>query len=334
MASFVTADLHLSANRRDAYRHEWMEKLPDLLDKEKADRLIVLGDVTAEKDYHGAWLTNKIAGYMTTCAEVCPVYVLQGNHDCLTPTNPFFEFLGRYKRIKWIKDITALSLVGLGKRCLFIPHQRKLDLWNDMKELKEEWDWVFTHATFKGARNEQGLELDGSPTGALLGHRVVSGDVHVPQKLGPLTYVGPPYVINFGDKYLPRVLLLDEHGMNQRLCEGPRKLLLEIEGVEEWDIRSHPGDIVKVRYSIKSSEFDQWPARRKKIEAWAQRRQLKVDSILPVPLLEDDDSKANKRVVKDASDDDYIQAVCKRYRVGEKTAELGRKIIQHVGKQA
>lgn len=339
MATVVTADIHLSANPRDAYRIRWCEKsLPAILERERADRLLILGDVTSEKDYHGAWLTNKVVSIVRTMAEICPVYILEGNHDwLLNPANPFFEFLGRYKRVRWIKDIKYLSLVGLGDRCLFIPHQRKLEAWQSMPQLKEEWDWVFTHATFKGAKNEQDMELDGPSPGLMLGHRVVSGDVHVPQKDGPITYVGPPFRINFGDTYQPRILLLDQYGMNQRLCEGPRKVLLEVSdwGMLEgaWDDGlCRKGDMVKIRYEVAPQDFDKWPSVRRRIEEWAQGHRIELDSALPIPLMEEEAAPRRRSAaaeVSTASDDEaVVKAYCDRHRVGEQTLRLGLRLME------
>lgn len=330
MTTLVTADIHLSANPRDSYRHRWMERLPALLKKEGASRLLLLGDLTAAKDGHNAKLTNKIVVLINAIAEVCPVYILQGNHDCISPSDPFFEFLGRYDRVRWIKDVAALKLKGLG-RCLFIPHQRKVEAWSNIKELKQEWDWVFTHNTFKGAKNEQDMELDGAPMGMLLGHRVVSGDVHVPQKIGPVTYIGPPFTINFGDSYTPRILLLTEHGMNQRLCEGPRKLLVEADSLE-WVRKAKvcPEDIIKVRYSVAARDYDKWPQIRKQIEEWAQRSEVILDGVLPVPLLEAAPSK-KPSVGKPSSvgdDTELIKTYCERYKIGDKTLQLGLRLME------
>src|ERR1700740_787198 len=170
MTTLVTADLNFSANPRDDSRIRWGEDLPALLERERVDRLIILGDLTSEKDYHGAWLTNKVVSIIRAAAEVCPVYILQGNHDWqLNPNVPFFGFLGGDEWVRWIKEITSFKLKGLG-RCLFIPHQRKLEAWQNMPQLKQEWDWVFTHATFEGAKGEQDTKLTGVPTGLVLGH--------------------------------------------------------------------------------------------------------------------------------------------------------------------
>ena len=341
MPSLVTADIHLSANPRDAYRIKWCEGLPALLKKEKADRLIILGDITSEKDHHGAWLTNKVVSIIRAAAEVCPVYIDQGNHDYWTKADlPFFGFLND-GRVRWIKEITGIRLKGLG-RCLFIPHQNKPEVWYNMPQLKEEWDWVFAHATFKGAKGEHDRELDGVPTGVVLGHQVISGDVHTPQKYGPITYVGPPYVINFGDRYQPRILLLTEYGANQRLCEGPRKVLLEVDGWEMLEGASddglaRAGDIVKVRYEIAASDYDKWPSIRRKIEQWADGIGIELDSALPVPRIEENqavDVTLNKKRTSSSTahldDESVMKAYCERYQVGDKTLNLGLKLMEKV----
>lgn len=329
MASVITADLHLSANPRDAYRHRWMEGLPALLQREEADRLIICGDLTTEKDYHSAWLTNKIVRYVHDASAVCPVYILMGNHDYTSAANPFFEFLGGFDRVHWIKEVTETKLKGLG-RCLFIPHQRKLEAWDGLEQLKEEWNWVFAHATFQGARNEQDLEMEGPAMGLVLGHRVISGDVHVPQKVGPVTYVGPPFRINYGDTYQPRILLLSEHHANQRLCEGPRKVLVE---AASWDDIEAVGDcrtgnMVKIRYSIPSQDYDKWPLLRKRIEDWAAKNKLILDAVIPVPLIADTAPDKKAKVVKTASDLEIIKSYATRYQVGDKTLRMGLRLLE------
>lgn len=340
MASVVTADIHLGANPRDAYRIKWCEGLPALLEKEKADRLIILGDLTAEKDYHSAWLTNKVVTIVRACAKVCPVYLLQGNHDYTKVDTPFFGFLDDGDSgVRWIRDIKWMRLDGLGL-CLFIPHQRKLEVWQTMPQLKREWDWVFAHATFEGAKSEQDTELTGAPTGAILGHRVISGDVHVPQKYGPVTYVGSPYRINFGDTYMPRILLLTRHSVNQRLCEGPRKVLLEVAGWEMLEGAADDGlvkagDIVKVRYEITAQDYDKWPSIRRKIEQWAARIKVNLDSALPVPRIEEGSqkrtvvsSKAQSSSSLVMDDEAVTRAYCERYGVGDKTLNLGLRLME------
>src|ERR1035437_1458498 len=131
MTVLITADLHVSDNPRDDYRWAWLKKLPTLLRKEKIELLIILGDLCESKDNHSAELVNALVDHLYALAAVCPVIVLQGNHDYLSsPDNPYFRFLQRIEGISWIgrpipirdlKNVPATVSRSLG-RAIFAPY--------------------------------------------------------------------------------------------------------------------------------------------------------------------------------------------------------------------
>src|SRR6266567_2832077 len=107
MTTLVTADLHLSSNPRDAYRHERMWEIRKILKKYEVDRLLILGDLTEQKDHHSAELVNEVVNHMILFSECCPVTILRGNHDYVSSECPFFVFLKHIKRIQWINNPTG-----------------------------------------------------------------------------------------------------------------------------------------------------------------------------------------------------------------------------------
>jgi DNA repair exonuclease SbcCD nuclease subunit len=232
MSALVIADLHLSVKARDEYRFAAMQTIASLIEKHKPRALIILGDLTEEKDYHPATLVNDVSDVIYSFAQLCPVYILMGNHDYTSADCPFFHFLRRIKNVHWITKVSRIDMTvwGLGD-CLFLPHTRdwKTD-WAKLPHLEEvdDLDFVFAHNTFEGAESEHGKRLSGIPLEALPnGIPVISGDIHTPQTIGQVTYVGSPYRVDFGDTFEPRALLLGRGGRMTTLpVTGTTKRLL------------------------------------------------------------------------------------------------------------
>ena len=86
MSTLVTADLHLNNNSRDSYRHAFIGELIELIKAHKVDTLLVLGDLTHEKDCHNAELVNAIIN--TTLYILQSLPVLKGNSETLVQLSP------------------------------------------------------------------------------------------------------------------------------------------------------------------------------------------------------------------------------------------------------
>jgi predicted phosphodiesterase len=258
MTALAIADLHLSEKVRDVYRFAAMDRIAGLIEKHKPDELLVLGDLTESKDYHPATLVNDVVDIMYSFSCLAEVYILLGNHDYTQTDCPFFHFLKHFKRVRWVGAVSQLSL-SIGK-CLFLPHTRNWEEdWANIDTM-QDLNWAFAHNTFEGATTEHGKKLNGIPTDIFPeGVPVVSGDIHTPQKLGPVTYVGSPYCVDFGDDFDPRVLLLSDKGMKSIPLPGPQKRLIDLKaGYKLAKVEAEPGDIVKVRYKLTPEEQPDW----------------------------------------------------------------------------
>ncbi len=55
----IAGDVHWDANPRHAYRHAFARWLVGQARKRQARRIILLGDLTVEKNYHESWLVNE-----------------------------------------------------------------------------------------------------------------------------------------------------------------------------------------------------------------------------------------------------------------------------------
>lgn len=260
MRLLLCTDLHLSDKPRDRYRFDFIPHLAKQVRAEKANGIVILGDITERKDNHSALLTNSIIASLRILAAECPVYIIKGNHDYQSnPNLPFFKFLNHIKGIMFItKPVYHHGL-------LFVPHLTDVNEWRNLYRLVPDapLDSVFIHQTVSGAISESGQRLDGFPLKPLkrLKCKVFGGDIHKPQTLEPVIYIGPPYHIRFGDNFTPRYLLLDtaKQIYKEFHFTCPRKWMFIIRDVDELDNKDiREGDQVKVKLELTREEVTDW----------------------------------------------------------------------------
>lgn len=345
----VTADLHLSDNPRDRYRLEFQKQLRAIVKKHKVEMVLILGDLTEEKDRHGAWLVNRIVEAMVRLAKLCPVVIIRGNHDYVDVSAPFYTFLRHVPGITWVnvpteaKDLPLPLLQRLGRVLLF-PHGS-----DPLQSDRERFDWVFTHQTFQGAHVGHGQQMRGLPLDTFGKAAVISGDIHVPQMLGKMIhYVGAPYTVDFGDKYQPRVLLLRDRGkeLGKKKAwtvasipvSGPQKRLVELGSVGE--LKHHPtvntkycnpGDILKVRVLIDAKQKADWANIRQTVREWGAKQDFIIHTVEPV-MLESIRGTNKKKVRKSTAktDKELLAAYVKARGIEPLTAKMGFKLLETV----
>jgi hypothetical protein len=338
MTVLVTADLHVSDNSRDDYRWAWLKKLPALLRKEKVELLIILGDLTESKGEHSAELVNGLVDGLHQAAEICPIIILQGNHDGFSVTNPYFAFLRRIEGISWIgrptpiRDLNNVPATGsrsLGRAifCPFTPNYERD--WADIDF--KAYDWMFAHQTFANALSDSGFKLEGIPLSYFPKNlRIISGDIHRPQSLGPLTYVGSPYLIDFGDDFESRILLIEDNGkVRSILCTGPQKRLVEVKSIAELAKQNqlNEGDILKVRLTIAPGQHAEWPELAAKVRAWGAENGYLIHLVQPVvTVLEKGSAKAIKAKTN-KTDEQLIQEYAKSRGLDERTEKTGLTLL-------
>jgi len=290
MTVLIAADLHLSDLPRDEYRHVWQEWLRAQVKHHRVTRVLILGDLTEQKGRHSAQLVNRIVDHMARLAAMCPVTFLRGNHDGFSPDNPFFGFLREIENIDWINDPSSADYPELG-RCLFLPHSSRPEIdWVTALEAAYPPRWVFAHATFAGAKGESGRELHGVAQEPLHRFRapIIAGDVHVPQVIGKVQYVGAPYTIDFGDAYRGQVLLVEgdrpKDKPRQLIYNGPQKMLVDSELLLSGNIGApqYAGWVVKARVHLRAVDRDRFPDIRRRLVERAGELGLELHSVEPV----------------------------------------------------
>lgn len=335
MSVLLTADLHFSDKPRDAYRFEFVPRLLSMIREHGVKFLIVLGDLTEEKDRHRAWLVNKVSDCLEELSDACHVIILRGNHDATDPTCPFFQFSRHfnYDRVLWINEPQILHNPVLGD-CCYLPHTNHYERdWKALKKRFKDCSYIFAHATFKGVKVGSAPPLDGIPADVFpRSARVFAGDIHAPVKIGSVEYVGAPYLVDFGDDYEPRVVLLDGGKAVKSIpCEGRQKRLVVVDSVEEVSqaLADHAGDVVRVRVRTASADFhDSWATVRDQVEEACRRSGCDLNSVQPIITDSVEASSVGSASSRSArTDTQLMEDYCLRMKASDTVLRTGTKLL-------
>lgn len=323
MTTLITGDLHETDNPRDAYRGVFLScTLRDLIQKHNCSTLILLGDLTEAKDRHPACLVNRVVnGIANIARDGTRVIIVQGNHDYKEADNPFFRFLDN------IDGVTYVYRPMKADRAYFLPHSYQAEEDWSRLAFEDRSPLVYCHQTFAGAtggfgRKMDGLELDLLPRSA----KIISGDIHVPQKLKNLTYVGAPYRINFGDDYDPRVLLLNDGRFTSIPVPGSQKRVLGVSGhiiSGEYE----EGDIVRINVAIAREDYAKWGETRQAWRRWAAERGLTIESIMPIVADRKPERKKKVTRAAPATDAELLDSYGKAHDVDDRTLKVGKEML-------
>lgn len=322
LPAMLCSDLHLTSNPRDEYRWQWLKDLAKECASEQVKTLLILGDLTDAKDYHPAELTNKLVKSLVVFTWMdIDVIVLQGNHDYLRAGHSYFEFLNEFPRIKFIVSPQELTDDGTGPSVFCLPHSKNpAKDWAGMDF--SHYDYLLMHQTVQGAIASNGQAMDGEELPKLNAGKVYSGDIHVPQVIGQVEYVGSPYHVHFGDRFKPRCVLLDRRNRPVDVFfDTTSRVTLKLRSAKElhnvdW---LKPGDQVKVVVTLDEAEKHEW--RRVKDDITKQLARLKVD-LCEMKLAVERSGGLRGRVVGDLahssrlSDPDAILAYVEREGLG------------------
>lgn len=261
----ILADFHLSDHPLEEYRWNVFKWIYQLDSKYKFKTIYILGDLTEKKDHHPAKLVNRLTeAFEGLYNRFERVAVLRGNHDSIDPDWPFFHFL-KAIGVEFYYQPTIVD------KELFLPYSKDLkgDLISVVEghmQISEKVNRIFMHQTVRGAVASNGSALDGVSDSLFnrFPGLIFSGDVHMPQEVGDIHYVGSPYPVYFGDRFFGGGILLDRDKWErvenrQTIRRNSFELDYTQEEVPEFEV--HPGDQFKIRMLVNrgdSGEFDKW----------------------------------------------------------------------------
>lgn len=294
--------------------------------------------MTDAKDYHSATLVNRLVReIMTTNTSVERFHVLMGNHDYLREGEAFFTFLNHFDGLRFITSQWDDMLDDpTGPGALFLPHTK-----NPAKDWAEldcsQFEYVFMHQTIKGAVASNGVKMDGEHMPDLSAwSKIYSGDIHVPQVIRHVEYVGSPYHVHFGDSFDPRCILIDKRGKPRDLqFKTLRRFVLNLawksNGLDHRALlKTAPGDQVKARVRLDRADLALWP--RVKREATRLIEQAEVELMGLELVISGQDARevvgmGGHKGVALLSDPDAISRFCEVEDLGGEALDLGLEVI-------
>lgn len=333
MSFIFTSDIHLDDSPANEYRWGLFPWLKEQAIKNKVDYVIIGGDITDRKDNHEAVFVNRIIDSLVDLAKSVRVIVYKGNHDFIDEDTPFFKFINLMGMENLVYYIKPTERRLNDKNCLFLPCTRNhTEVWEDLDFSK--YDIIFCHETFKGAISESGIRLDGISSDIFAGAsaRVISGDIHVPQRLSNIEYCGAPYRIRFGDSFDARVILYDKDVIKNLHYPCMRKHTVELFDSEDtsWVDTVSEGDQVKFRVNLKRSDMHDWDRHKQKLLQLAKAHKITVHGVelkllnKQLKLNEKKDSSEAKKI----STEDFYQSYCLREKIGPYEKELGASLLR------
>lgn len=267
LPAILASDLHLTANPADEYRWGLFPWLAKELVAENAKSLLLLGDLTDAKDYHSAELVNRVVrSILELKKHVERIIILRGNHDFLKDGSMFFEFLDS---IPGVEVITKPTEDIDGELCYFLPYSKNPA--RDWQGLDfSHYQYLFMHQTVKGALASNGQRMAGEPLVELNAGKVYSGDIHVPQIIGKVEYVGSPYHVHFGDSFTPRCIAVDrKHQAFDLHFPCLSRTTVDVDGLEGLQqLGINAGDQIKVRVHLPESSAHEWRSIRGEVAAY------------------------------------------------------------------
>jgi len=326
----LISDLHLTDNEADKYRWQIFPWAAEYFRNTKDKNLIILGDLTDAKDHHSATLVNGIVSSLLNLRDLgMEIFILKGNHDYIDPDLPYFGFLNGYEYINYITRPKNFLIQGLV--CQFLPHTR--DPREDWKKQKAPHAALtFMHQSVIGSVTSNGYEMtEGLPPSYFkrFPGQVFSGDIHVPQVIGPVTYVGAPYSVRFNDNFRGRAIEISPSMVSgdDIMCQAwypeiPGRCTLDINSVDAID--APEGYQVKVRVHI--ADYGDWPTFMNDVIAKCKLDHLDLRSVQLVvegklPL------RKRKKNYDVLPPEQIVKRFGKRKGLSTKKINVGQKIV-------
>lgn len=277
--TLLISDLHLTAQVVTDYRWTLFEWLVKTCREEKVKTLMILGDLTDAKDNHSAELVNRLVFNIVKLLRELPgleIKILVGNHDWLKQGEEYFRFLNNIDRVQYITRPSE-DPDPTGPSAFYLPYSKSPA--KDWKDLDfTHYDYLFMHQTVTGAKSSNGQEMEGDVLPPLNAGKVYSGDIHVPQIIGDVEYVGSPYHVHFGDAFKPRCVLLERGGRPVNLYfETISRVTVQVKSMRELKkLNLREGDQVKLRIELTEAEKHDWSRMRRLAVEWLKAAKVEV----------------------------------------------------------
>jgi DNA repair exonuclease SbcCD nuclease subunit len=338
MTGLLTGDWHLTDNPVEEYRWDTFDLVEKIAIQYHVSHIYLLGDIFDRKDRHSKELVNEGTASLgklqvNTDADIL---ITMGNHDKPISGVPYWSFLnGLMPRVRYI---TEPEMIG---NVLLLPFSS-----NPVEEWKglpfSNVKMILMHQTVEGSLSAEGRPIPSSDTMPVFpqGIPIYSGDVHRPQRVMGVEYIGVPHPVRFNETWPNRVLVVDDKDFSKFISIPlltTHRAILDIDSSTDLStIQTNPGDQVRIRYKLNSEKMTQWPVEEEACRQWAMDRSIFLASLEGV-FTEDigiskDKSTAESSGIELMSSEDVLQMFCKEENLAQEIIDVGMDILKSVRK--
>lgn len=314
------------------YRWQIFPVLKEKALKHNVGTIFILGDCVDRKDRHSSRFVNRVVDEFEQLRESFSgeIYILGGNHDKPVNGPYFWKFLNRLG-IYYIDEPTDLILDE--KKIWLLPFAKSpIDEWKGLE--LEDADVIMIHQTVDGAMVERNRILTGPPLPILPRNiQVFSGDIHRPQTVNRVTYIGTPYPTRFSENWPNRIIVVENDDYTNYL-EIPVKIInreiIDISSTSELkNINPNIGDQVKIRYKLTGANISEWPKEQESIRNWAITCGVTLVSI--EPIFDDVVKTTNDgKSLEITKPDELIKLFSEQEKLSESVTDFGLSLIQEL----
>lgn len=252
-----------------------VNQVGELAKKFQVKRIFLLGDVFDLKDRIPARIMILFAEAVKKFP--CKLTILKGNHDFAEDDYAPVRLLEREGRLEFISE------PSFDMEIAFLPYFRKYETFTEeWKKLHEtiKGDTGFDanvklflfHNTVSGAKFSNNLKAEGTfdlPTFANI--RYLAGDIHLPQKVGPIQYLGSPYQVDFGEEGQNKFVYLykaDIDLLTSVELKYPKFVSVDISTINDIEQKDVEGNYVRMTGEVLKEKKEQAEECKKILESW------------------------------------------------------------------
>lgn len=229
-----------------------LEQIQEVIETYHVTSFIHLGDLFEKKDKLPAEILIETKKKLEQFPSSCRIYHLMGNHDSLTGD---YSLVSLFDSIEVIHETTPKEIDG--KLFFFIPFKRN---WEDFKndfekgKLIPNLDFLCFHQSIPGAKYDNGQII----TGEFLDYssqtfKIFAGDIHTPQKIGDVQYLGCPYQRDFGETKTKYVYLVTPKGIIKPIqLNYPKFETINVNDLSKTDVN---GKFIRITGEIDSASW-------------------------------------------------------------------------------
>jgi predicted phosphodiesterase len=295
MNRLLFTDPHLTDNPLEAYRWNIFKTLEELAIKHQVSEIDCLGDLVDRKDYHSRTLINGVIDVFSHLQSFtkADIKIISGNHDAPTTGLYYWKFLNKLG-IKYIQE------PELHDGVYFLPFTSNPE--KDWEKLNFKGvKTLFMHQCVSGSLVENDRVLSGCTLPLSVNNFIIySGDIHRPQTVGNVIYIGTPHPVKFSESWPNRVILIKDDCFAMPIdiwLDTTKRAILDIASSQELMTMPYKkGDQVRIRYHLTGKQLTQWPEEQKVITKWGSDRGIHIASTESILIGDGVKANTNKKV--------------------------------------